>query len=83
MALLTAKLSRMSHKLLPLPTSLPEQSTRPTVQVDRLEIARISEYTEGAKPGSVQVRRSREGLREGKDPIMRVEGDVIELPPQR
>lgn len=82
MALLTAKLSRMSHKLLPLPTSLPEPSTRPTVQVDRLEIARISEYTEGAKPGSVQVRRG-PGLREGKDPIMRVEGDVIELPPQR
>jgi hypothetical protein len=71
-----------TNKLLPLPTSLPEQSTHPAVQVDRVEIAKISEYTEGAKPGSVQVRRG-PGLREeGKDPILRVENDVMELQPQ-
>lgn len=76
---LDVKLSRMAPISLPLPASLPEQSIHPTVQDARLETARISAHTERAKPGSVQVRKG-PGLREeGKDPILRVESDIMDL----
>lgn len=48
---------------------------------DRLEIARLSDHTEGAKPGSVQVRRKPDLREEGNDPILRAEGDVREPQP--
>lgn len=49
------------------------------MQEDRLEIARISAHTERAKLGSVQVRKGPGPREEGRDPILRVESDIMGL----